>query len=476
MSYFPVALDLRGRRCLVVGGGTIAERKIESLLAGGAEDVVVVALEITGGIREAASGRTVRIVQRTFQAEDLDGAFLVLVATDDPRVNADVAAAARARRVLVNAADDPANCDFIMPAVVRRGDLQVAISTSGESPAFARFMRELIEELVPAEYGQLLDITAEVRSAVRQEGRSIDPEAWQGALRGSSLRLLRTHDTEAARRALRAGLGLDEDPGAGGRSATRVGRILLVGAGPGDPGLLTVAGREALAEADLVLYDRLANEELLALTRPEARKVYVGKGPGNGGPMSQDEINAFICAEALNGHTVVRLKGGDPFVFGRGGEEALAAVAAGVPFAVVPGVTAAVGVPAYAGIPLTHRGLSSAFTVVTGQQGAGAPELDWSAIVRLGGTLVLLMGVEALPSVVDRLVEAGLAAATPAAIVEWGTMPSQRVVTGSVHDIVERARAEAISAPATTVIGQVVALADQLCWYEPEQLTDPAAG
>jgi uroporphyrinogen III methyltransferase/synthase len=240
---------------------------------------------------------------------------------------------------------------------------------------------------------------------------------------------------------------------------------VLVGAGPGDPGLITVAGQRAIAEADVVVYDRLVNTAILDAARTDARIVYAGKSRG-GGPMSQDEINELICDEALAGNVVVRLKGGDPFVFGRGGEEALAAVAAGVPFTVIPGITAAIAAPAYAGIPVTQRGMASTFTVLTGHEDPSKPttSLDWEFLARSGGTLVLLMGVDTLGGICRRLVDAGLAPDTPAAIVQNATRDTQRAVTGTVGDIAERAQAAGIRAPATTVIGRVVSLGETLAW------------
>ncbi len=243
---------------------------------------------------------------------------------------------------------------------------------------------------------------------------------------------------------------------------------MLVGAGPGDPGLLTVAGLQAVAEADVIVYDRLANPGLLEHARPDAELIYAGKEP-SGGPMTQEQINRILCERAAQGRVVVRLKGGDPFVFGRGGEEALAAVQAGIPFSVIPGITAAIAAPAYAGVPVTHRGLASAFTVVTGHEDPtkGSDPVDWEAVARVGGTLVLLMGIATLPTICQRLIAAGVAPETPVAVVGSGTTDTQSVVTGTVADIAERARAARVQAPATTIIGQVAGLAESLSWFHP---------
>ena len=427
----------------------------------------MVAPEISQEVEDRAGIPGVDLRRRRFAASDLEGAFLVMVATNQADLNHEIASEARARGVLVNVSDDPDYCDFILPAVVRRGEVQVAVTTGGGSPAFARFLREQLEDLITPEYGRLLDITAQLRQEIRGLGDHFSPDRWQRALHGEALRHLRHGDVESATASMRRALGF------GGEGAPREqrpairGNVVLVGAGPGDPGLLTIAGREAISSADVVLYDRLVNRGLLELAPESARVVYVGKGPHNDGPMTQDQINELICTEALAGRRVVRLKGGDPFVFGRGGEEALAAIAAGVPVTVIPGVSAAIAVPASAGIPVTHRGLSSAFTVITGQQGPDGPPIDWGAVSRLGGTLVLLMGVEALPAITAQLLSAGMAPTTPAAVIEHGTWPDQRIITGALDNIAARALEAAVHAPSTTVIGAVAALADDLEWKSP---------
>ena len=473
-AYLPVGLNLHRRRCLVVGGGTVAQRKVDALLDAAAE-VVVVAPRVSGEIEALGLLRALEIRPRAYQPDDLDGAFLVVAATDDRAANARVAADARERGILVNAVDDPENCDFITPAVVRRGDVQVGVTTGGASPALARHLRELLERTLPQEYAALAEVLAEVRAELRRDGVHADPEDWQLAIRGA-LRLLETGDVEQARQHLRTTLGVGGwGLGAGDKARlpaptpnpqpptpkhSTFGRVLLVGAGPGDPGLLTIAGRDAIADADVIVYDRLVNPALLDYARSDARLVYVGKRRG-GGPMTQAEINDLLCAAALAGNVIVRLKGGDPFVFGRGGEEVLAARVAGVPCTVIPGITAATAVPAAAGIPVTHRGLSSAFTVITGHEDPGKPDgaIDWDALAQLGGTLVLLMGVGTLPQVCQRLIDGGLPIDTPAAVIQNGTTAEQHVVGGDLATIAELARLAGIEAPATTVIGEVAALA-----------------
>lgn len=256
------------------------------------------------------------------------------------------------------------------------------------------------------------------------------------------------------------------------QTATRPGKVFLIGAGPGDPELITVKGLRRLREADVVLYDRLISPELLDASRPEAERVFVGKGPGCHA-MPQHEINALLVNYACQGKTVARLKGGDPFVFGRGGEEALTLIAAGISFEIIPGISSAIAVPAYAGIPVTHRQRASSFTVVTGHKGQAPStnEVNWEALAKLGGTLVVLMSVSALPDFTRRLIEAGLAGDTPAAVIQEGTTPRQRVVSGTLATIAARAQEADLRPPATTVIGDVVALQDVLRWYEQEKMT-----
>src|SRR5581483_4214400 len=339
-----------------------------------------------------------------------------------------------ARGVLVNAADDPERCDFILPAVVQRGAVQVAVTTGGQSPALARHLRDKLDDEIPGEYEPLAQILASIRAELRDAGVRVAPEVWQRAIANAPLDALRAGDIATALSQLREALTSPErdaepDGQPPGRRPRRSGRVVLVGAGPGDPGLLTLAGRDALNQADVVIYDRLVNRALLSHARAGAELIYAGKRRG-GESMTQDTINDLICQRAMSGQIVVRLKGGDPFVFGRGGEEALAALSSGIPCTVIPGVSAAIAVPAYAGIPVTHRGLASSFTVLTGHEDPSklSASIDWDSLARQGGTLVLLMGVNTLTEVCARLMKAGLAADLPAAVIQDGTLDSQNEI------------------------------------------------
>ena len=372
---YPIALHLRGRDCLVVGGGPVAEGKVGGLLEAGAR-VTIVSPAVTERLREWIEQGRCRHLARAYRPRDVVGRAIALVATGDVRVTARVHRDARRAGVLVNAADDPERCDFFLPAVLRRGRLVVAVSTGGASPTLARVVRDELERLVPESYALLLEVVAAVRADVRQRQDPVPADRWRAAIDDRLRALVAEGQVEEA-----TALALDA---AGGMSARR-GRVFLVGAGPGDPRLITVRGLELLRQADVVVHDRLVSPALLDEVRPRAIRIFAGKSPGAG--MSQEAINRLLIHHARLGRRVVRLKGGDPFVFGRGGEEALALADAGIPFEIVPGVSSAVGVPAYAGIPVTHRALSSSFAVVTGSEDPekSMSRVDWAALATRGG-------------------------------------------------------------------------------------------
>jgi uroporphyrin-III C-methyltransferase/precorrin-2 dehydrogenase/sirohydrochlorin ferrochelatase len=500
---YPLFLNLESRLCVVVGGGGVALGKVWGLLAAGAR-VRVVAPEAAPELRVLADEGAIELIGRAYREGDLAGGTLAVVATDDPRVSAQAAGEARAAGVLVNVADAPALCDWIAPSVARRGGVTVAVSTGGRSPSFARRLRERIEqEVLTPEVAGLLDVVAAERAERVAAGTNPPYDVWAGALTEEVARaeVGGMDARDVVRRAL-AGADLTPRPpslrgkgvptsealspsqapelaevsargtpfprregGRGVRSApasARPGVVYLVGAGPGDPDLITVRGRALLASADVIFYDRLAAPELLALARSEAERVFVGKH-GGGVYRPQAEINRLLIEAAGRGAVVVRLKGGDPFVFGRGGEECAALAAAGVPFVVVPGVSAAVAVPAAAGIPVTHRDFGSAFAVITGHEDPARANsrLDWAALARMD-TLVVLMGVSRLPAIASALLDHGMPPETPAALVRRGTLPDQEVVTGTLADIAARAQAAALKPPATLVLGAVVRLRERL--------------
>jgi uroporphyrin-III C-methyltransferase/precorrin-2 dehydrogenase/sirohydrochlorin ferrochelatase len=464
--YYPVGLDLAGRPVLVVGGGKVAEGKVDQLLECQAE-LVLVSPEATPRLVELAAEGRLRWRRREYRPADVEGAWIVIAAADDRAVNAEVAADARAAGRLVNAVDDVPNCDFIAMSVLRRGDLQIAISTGGGSPAMARWLREGLETLLPEQYGLLLELLAEIRLELKAAGPVPAYPAWHRAIE-AALPALAAGDRAAARKTLREALA-SPAPTADTQHPTP-GQVHLVGAGPGDPDLLTMRAHKLITSADAIVHDRLVDRRILALASPMATLVDVGKAPGHH-QLPQSEINDLLVRLARQGQRVVRLKGGDPFVFGRGGEEALALARAGIPFGVVPGVSAALAVPAYAGIPVTHRGRASALTIVTGHGCAEAAAPDWAALARPDTTLVVLMGLANLPAIADRLRAAGLPAETPVAVVAQGTRPDQRTVEGTLDNIAARVAAAGVASPATIVIGEVVSLRDHLAWFPEQQQT-----
>jgi uroporphyrin-III C-methyltransferase/precorrin-2 dehydrogenase/sirohydrochlorin ferrochelatase len=456
MGQYPVVLELAGRPCVVIGGGLVAERKVEGLLAAGAA-VTVIAPRLTRRLRALAGDGRIRHVARAYAPGDVEGYQLAFAATGEGDVNAAVAREGRERGVLVNAADDPAHCDFTLPAVLRRGALVVAVATGGASPALAAAVRDELGRCLGPEYAELADVAAEVRRAVRRGPTRPPAGAWRRALTPDLVALLAQGRREEAKARLLSRLTAATDMG--------VGKVFLVGAGPGDPGLITVQGLAALRQADVVVYDRLVSPALLAQAPTAARRIFAGRPTGHR-PRPQAEINAILIAHARCGRRVVRLKGGDPFVFGRGGEEAEALARAGIPFEVVPGVTSAVAVPACAGIPLTYRGLSSSFAVVTGHEAhdKDGPAVDWAALATAVDTLVVLMGARSLPRIARALVRHGRAPDTPVALIRWGTTEAQTTVIGTLADTLDPT--VELEPPVVAVIGSVVSIRERLRWLD----------
>jgi uroporphyrin-III C-methyltransferase/precorrin-2 dehydrogenase/sirohydrochlorin ferrochelatase len=470
--YYPVALNLVDKPVLVVGGGAVAEGKVEGLLEAGAL-VTVVSPTLTGRLLGMAAQGRFAWRQRPFEVADVEGAWIVIAATDDVTVNARVADAARGAGRLVNAVDDVPNCDFIATSIVRRGDVQISISTGGGSPAMARWLREQLDAALPAELGDLLDAVGEVRAKLKAKGAVPPYAAWKAAIEAALSPPLSPGEAENRSMPGQDGAGrphhrsaepgphlLSGHPLPGGEEPRR-GTVYLVGAGPGDPGLLTLRAVSCLAGADAVVYDQLVDDGVLRLARPDARLIYVGKRPGRH-HAEQDEINRMLVELAREGLAVVRLKGGDPFVFGRGGEEALALRQAGVPFEVVPGVSSALAAPAAAGIPVTHRGRASAVTGVTGHECGPDSSVDWDVLGRSGATLVVLMGMGNLPRIVDRLLAAGRSPDEPVAVVQNATRHDQRVLRASLAAVAGEAAAAGLGSPAVIVVGAVAELGDVL--------------
>jgi uroporphyrin-III C-methyltransferase/precorrin-2 dehydrogenase/sirohydrochlorin ferrochelatase len=454
MRYFPLFADLHGRRVLVVGGGAVAERKVRLLLEAGAQ-VLLVAPQVTDWL---ASNPAVEVRRERFRPEQFSCAVLVIAATDDPAVNAEVAATGRERNVLVNVVDVSELSSFIVPAIVDRSPLVIAVSTGGVAPVLARLVRERLESLIDGSFGQLAALLERWRSRIKASLPEVNARRrfYETVVRGQVAAMVRSQDVRGAERELESTLA--------GADAPRRGSVVLVGAGPGDAGLLTLNALRALQEADVILHDRLVSEEVLNLARRDADRICVGKMAG-GHSVAQGRINELMLEQAVLGRRVVRLKGGDPFIFGRGGEELEYLQQHGVPFEVVPGITAAVACGAYAGIPLTHRDHAQSVRFVTAHCGESLDGLDWPALAQERHTVALYMGVAGLATIRDRLLQHGRAATTPVAIVENGSRPAQRVVLATLAELEDAGRAAEVKSPALVIVGEVAALAEQLHWF-----------
>ena len=466
---FPLFLDLRGRRVLVVGGGAVAARKVAALREAGAE-VTVGAPELSFALAALARDGAIAHRRGRFAAGWLDDAWLVIAATDDPAVNRAVAEAACARRIWTNVVDDAELATAQLPARVRRGPLQVAISSGGHAPMLARHLREQLERQLDDSWAALATLLADWRGRIRERlPETTARRRWfERLLAGPLHGLLRQGDAVAAGRLLDEALQGDEP--------ATPGFVSLVGAGPGDPGLLTLRALRVLNEADVILHDRLVSAEVLALARRDAECIEVGKRVGGDHDATQQRIHARMIELARAGQRVLRLKGGDPFIFGRGGEELDALRAAGIRHEVVPGITAAVACAAHAGIPLTHRGLARSLHLLTARGRDGDAEHDWAALAQPGQTLAFYMGVAGIARVRERLLAHGLPAATPVALVENGSRPEQRVVAGTLVDLDRLAHAHDVQAPALLVVGEVAAFATRLHWFGRAPLTLADAG
>jgi len=464
MALYPLFADLRARAVLVVGGGAVARRKARALLEAGAA-VTVGAPERPGWLDADPAFATVRHRRGAFAADWLDEAWLVVAATGDAATNRRVAALAQARRVFVNVVDDAESSTFHVPAVVDRSPLVVAVSSGGAAPALAREVRERIERLLEPSLGALAALARRWRARLRE--RLPDPAArrrfFERELLGPVAALVRRQRLDDAEALLARRLDA-----AGGAPAR--GSVALVGAGPGDPGLLTLAALRALGTADVILHDRLVGAEVLALARRDAELIDVGKAQGHAA--AQARIHALLLEHARAGRRVVRLKGGDPFVFGRGGEELEFLRAHGIAYEVVPGVTAALACAAYAGVPLTHRHHAQSVRFVTAHCKDSLDTLDWRALAAERQTLAVYMGVAGLDAVRDRLLAHGRDPETPFALVENGTRRDQRVVTGTLAALPHAARRHAVRAPALLILGEVAALARRLHWFGAAPLGD----
>lgn len=455
MEYLPIFIDLTRTTSLVVGAGEVARRKIETLLKANAR-VRVVAETACDAVLAMARAGDIELEQRPYTPEDVEAASLIVVATNDQGLNEGIAERARQARIPVNVVDNPALCSFIMPSIVDRSPVVVAVSTGGAAPVLARALRSRLETAIPASYGQL----AELLHGFRQRVIAKIPDAtarrrfWEHAVMGSVAERMFEGKPAAALEELET--LLEDNDGAPGR-----GEVYLVGGGPGDPDLLTFRALRLMQQSEVVVYDRLVAPKIVELCRKDAERIFVGKQRDRHA-LDQHEINELLVRLARAGKRVVRLKGGDPFLFGRGGEEIDTLAANGIAFQIVPGITAASGCAAYAGIPLTHREYAQRCVFVTGHQKDGKTELPWEALVQPQQTVAIYMGMHGIDQLCEQLIAHGMPPTMPAAIIERGTMPGQRVLTSTIAHLAGAAREQACAAPAIIIVGEVVRLRDRL--------------
>lgn len=456
MEIFPISLKLQQQPCLIVGGGRIAYRKAVLLAKAGAI-LHVIAPEIEPDLLTLVQQTQGQYVAAAFKTQvNLRDYRLVIAATNDRAVNQQVFEACEAEKVLVNSVDDPPHCRFMVPAIIDRSPLIISVASNGTSPVLSRQIRTQLETLIPHGMGKLAEFSGKWRATVKQKITNPDERRifWED-LYASPLKEQVFNGNEAdADQLIEQALQEWKTP---------KGEVYLVGAGPGDPELLTLKALRLMQQADVVIYDRLVSQPIMDLCRRDAEKIYVGKARSNHS-VPQEGINALLVKYASQGKRVCRLKGGDPFIFGRGGEEIQELFDAGITFQVVPGITAASGCSAYAGIPLTHRDYAQSVRFLTGHLKEGSPELPWDELVYENQTLVLYMGLVGLENTCQQLIAHGQRSNMPVALISKGTTPEQKVVVGTLADIASKVSEHHIQAPTLTIIGEVVSLREQLKW------------
>jgi uroporphyrin-III C-methyltransferase / precorrin-2 dehydrogenase / sirohydrochlorin ferrochelatase len=457
MDFLPVFLRIKQQRVLVVGGGQVALRKVQMLLRAEAR-IRLVAPEIDAELKQLLKDRAHQVEERAFFERDLDGCKLAIAATADSATNMAVSMAASKRNMPVNVVDQPELCTFIFPSIVDRSPVVVAVSSGGNSPVLARLLRARLETFIPSGYGLLATLLGQYRSQAKRRFGSITQRMrfWESVLNGPVGELTMSGQTAQAEALLLQ--HMENEAG-----ASMQGEVYLVGAGPGDPDLLTFRALRLMQQADVVLYDRLVSPQILNMTRQDAEKIHVGKERSNH-TMAQQDISRLLVTLAQQGKRVLRLKGGDPFIFGRGGEEIEELAAAKIPFQIVPGITAASGCAAYAGIPLTHRDYAQSVRFVTGHLKDNSFDLDWPTLVQPKQTVVYYMGLISLPQICAKLIEHGQDPATPIALVQQGTTPEQKVYVGTLQTMPSVIAGKDVKAPTLIIVGDVVSLHKKLAW------------
>ena len=459
MDYFPLFLDARSLRCLIVGAGEIAARKLELIMKTPAH-ITVVAPWACETVKRLAKNEKVTLIEREFIDSDLTDKDMVFIATDKSETNQAIHDLAREQKVLVNVVDNTPLCQFITPSIVDRSPIIIAMSSGGVAPVLLRYLRQKLETVLPANLSKLGAFSEKFREKVKQSLNGVTARRyfWEDVLDGDIAEMVEKGQDSKADAAFETALT------AAAENNQVQGQVYLVSAGPGDPDLLTFRALRLMQKADVVVYDRLVSPQILELVRRDAEKIYVGKAKSNHS-LPQDDINQLMVDEAKKGNRVVRLKGGDPFIFGRGGEEIQTLIQHGIEFQVVPGITAANGASSYAGIPLTHRDHAQSVVFATGHLKDGTIDLNWQSLAHKNQTIVFYMGLTGLPIICEKLIENGLTPDTPIALIQSATTENQVVVTGTLSDITQNPATSALKPPTLIIVGTVVSLHNQLNWF-----------
>jgi len=462
MDHLPIFLNAKGKRTLIVGNGVSAARKADLLLRAGS-DLTIVAPQLGEELSQLAEAYSFKHQATELTAADLHDCLIVFGCSSDDSVNQKLREFAAAAGIMVNVSDKTEECDFIMPALVDRTPLLIAISSGGTSPLLVRMLKARFETTIPAAYGRLAEFAGSYRDRIKKLVPNLTRRRrfWEAMVSGPVAEHIFSSQVEQAESLMET--QLQEAAVAGDQPP--LGEVYLVGTGPGDPDLLTFRALRLMQQTDVVLYDRLIGEGILNLVRRDAKRIYVGKLK-NDHTVSQEEIGRMLIDLAQQGKRVLRLKGGDPFVFGRGGEEIEALSENGIAFQVVPGVTAANGCAAYAGIPLTHRDHAQACVFVTGHEKDGELKLNWNSLIQPRQTVVLYMGLSSLDAITRGFMNNGADPATPAAVIENGTRHGQRVITGTLESLHDKASMAKVKSPALIIVGSVVSLRDKLSWFD----------
>ncbi len=461
MEFLPIFINIKNQSCLVVGGGEVATRKVRLLLQAGAQ-VTVVSPKLDEQLNEQLHQGNITHRAAYFHSDHLAGCVLVIAATNDRAINQLVSESAKSLHIPVNVVDNPDLCSFILPSIVDRSPVLIAVSSSGKSPVLARLLRARLETIIPGAYGRLAQYAAKFREQVKQHlphpvKRRI---FWEKILQGPFSEMVFAGKDQAAQDYLAHAIQ-DED------NEAPYGEVYLVGAGPGNPDLLTFRAMHLMQQADVVIYDRLVSTAILDMVRRDATRIYAGK-ERNKHAIPQESINNLLVRLARDGKRVLRLKGGDPFIFGRGGEEIETLTSHNIPFQVVPGITAASGIASYAGIPLTHRDYAQSCIFVTGHLKNNRINLDWPTLARPNQTIVIYMGLVGLPVLCQQLIIHGLPTTMPAAIIQQGTTQTQKIVVGSLETLPGLTMAANLTPPTLIIVGEVVKLHQKLAWFEPK--------